>query len=476
MGLSNGHIKQDGFGMNRLSEKEHMLLKHFFVFLIIIFSSVALLPSNLYADVRPIFVVQIDGTINPATADYLSTSISQAEKADSKLLVLELNTPGGLLPSTQTMVELLLNSKIPTVVYVTPSGGGAVSAGVFITLAGHFAVMAPGTRIGAAHPVTGTGDDISGDMRTKVENDAVKQLQAICEQRGRNFTWAEKAVRESVSASDREALQEKVIDFIAVDRAKLLAELEGRTVNIKGQTLTLTHLSESPQQVIQMSFKQSVINVLSDPNIAILLGLCALLGIGLELYHPGGIVPGVVGVICLVLALTAAQVLPINYGGLALLLLGVIFFVVELFMPTFGVWGIAGVICLVLGSIYLIDAELIWGEAVGVNVTFIGAVAALVGLIFMGVGYLVLRTSQKQVTTGKEGLIHKQAIIKTPFSGQDSDLFLLGKVFVMGEYWNAKADAAYRQLLLVGQAVKIVAVEDGMRLVVEPDVSSRSKT
>lgn len=424
---------------------------------------------SIVADTRPIFVLQIDGTINPATADYLSTSIAQAEKADSKLLLLELNTPGGLLPSTQTMVELLLNSKIPTVVYVTPSGGGAVSAGVFITLAGHFAVMAPGTRIGAAHPVTGTGDDISGDMRAKVENDAVKQLQAICEQRGRNFVWAEKAVRESVSASDREALQEKVIDFIAVDRAKLLVELEGRTLNIKGQTITLTQLSESPQQIVQMSFKQRVINVLSDPNIAILLGLCALLGIGLELYHPGGIVPGVVGVICLVLALTAAQVLPINYGGLALLLLGVIFFVVELFMPTFGVWGIAGVICLVLGSIYLIDTELIWGEAIGVNVTFIGAVAALVGGILMGVGYLVLRTSRKQVTTGKEGLIHKHATIKTPFAGKDSDLFLLGKVFVMGEYWNAKADATYRDLLLVGQAVRIVAVEDGMRLVVEPD-------
>ncbi len=411
-------------------------------------------------------VLSIDGTINPATADYLETSLREAKRRNAQLVVLRLNTPGGLLPSMQTMVELILESETPIAVYVSPQGGSAISAGVFVTLAGHFAVMAPGTSIGAAHPVSGQGDDIQGDMRAKVENSAVSLIKGIAEQRGRNAKWAEKAVRESVAVTDREALEAKIIDFVAADLDKLLAELEGKTVNVSGKNITLKGLTTASQEPVEMSFKQKIINILSDPNIAILLGLGALLGLGLELYHPGVVLPGIVGAICLILSLTAAQVLPINYGGVALLLLGAAFFAVELFMPTFGVWGVAGIICFVLGSIYLIDTDLVWGtESLGVDKLLVGSVAGTVGGILLIVTYLVLKSSQRPVSTGKEGLINQFATVIKDFEPDEKNRRFIGKVTIMGEYWNAQSKDTP---LLKGARVRVVAIEPEMTLRVEP--------
>jgi membrane-bound serine protease (ClpP class) len=419
---------------------------------------------------RPVVLLTIDGTINPASDDYLKTSIKSASEKNAQLIILRLNTPGGLLPSMQSMVESLLESPIPVVVYVSPSGAGAISAGVFITLAGHFAVMSPGTTIGAAHPVTGGGEDITGDMRTKIENASASLIRAISEQRGKNIEWAEKAVRESVSITDREALEINVIDFIAGDLNKLLIELEGKTSNVKGNPVTLTNLQNAPQETIEMSFKQKVVNILSDPNIAILLGLAAILGIGIELYNPGAMLPGIVGVICLVLSLTAAQVLPINYGGLALLILGFIFFIIELFLPAFGMWGIAGIICLVIGSIYLIDTDLVWSVGgFAVDKVFIGGIAGIVGGVLLLVVYLVLKSSTSPVTTGKEGLVQKTGSVRKEFSPDPNGKYAVGMIMVMGEIWKARTDIKHLDNLKTGSQVRVTKIEPGMTLVVEPN-------
>ncbi len=415
---------------------------------------------------RPIVVISIDGPISPATDEYLRTSLDHARAVNARLFVITLNTPGGLLNSTQTMVQNLLESKIPTVVYVSPSGGGATSAGVFITLAGHFAVMAPATTIGAAHPVSGDGQDVSGDMREKVENFAVSLIKAIAEQRGRNVKWAEQAVRESVSITANDALSQKVIDFIASDLAKVFAELEGRTVNTLSGAVTLTGLSAAPVEHLPMTFMQQVRNFLCDPNIAIVLGLLAMLGIGMEFYHPGMVFPGLVGVICLVLSFIAAQVLPFNLGGLALIGLAALFFIVESFMPTFGVWGGAGVVSLVLGAVYLVDTDMIWGaDQLQVNRPFIATLATVFGLFLAGIVYLAASAQRRRVVTGREGLVGKMAQVKSEFKKSGADALQSGRVQVMGEYWNAKL-SIHSGSVHVGDWVQVAQV-DGMTLTVE---------
>lgn len=402
--------------------------------------------QGVSSDARPVMIATIDGTINPAADNYLRAAIAKAAASNAQLLILKLNTPGGLLTSMQTMVEQLLESPVPTVVYVSPSGGGAISAGVFITLAGNFAVMAPGTNIGAAHPVMGGGQDVKGHMGEKVENFAASLAKAIAEQRKRNVTWAEKSVRESVAITDREAVELKVVDFVASDIPYILEKLEGKTLTVKGATVTLSGLRQASQQEIAWSFKQKLINILSDPNIAILLGLAAIAGIGIELYHPGLVVPGVVGVVCLILSLTAGQVLPISQGGLALLLVGAGLFAVEFFMPAFGIWGIAGTICFVLGAIYFVDTDMVWSTgAFTVNRVLVGSVAGLLGATFLGLSYLVLQVRGRAVTTGKEGLLGKVATVTADFAvepgqGESSAQWYSGRVTILGENWKARIE------------------------------------
>lgn len=415
----------------------------------------------------PVVVITIDGPINPASDDFLKTSLAKAQNLNARLFVIELNTPGGLLNSMQTMVESLLESDVPSVVYVTPSGGGAISAGVFVAMAGNFAVMAPGTTIGAAHPVTGDGQDVTGDMRAKVENFAVSHIKAIAEQRGRNADWAEKAVRESVAITDREAVEKKVVDLVSQDFSSLLQDLEGKVTVVKGQPVTLSGLKEARVVRVDMSLKQKVVNILADPNVTILLGLGAMLGIGIELYHPGAILPGIFGVVCLVLSLTSAQVIPINYGGLGLLLLGAVFFAVELFMPSFGIWGAAGIVCIVLGSIYLVDMDMVWGaEGVQVDTALVGSVAGFVGLLLLGAVYLMIRTRSVQVSTGREGLCGKEGTVKVRFENRHG--VLRGKVAVMGEIWNAELRGSDGQSLEVGAPIRVVEMGSSLLLFVEP--------
>lgn len=421
----------------------------------------------------PVFVASIDGPISPASDDYLKMAIEKAELAGARLLVVKLNTPGGLLPSMQRMVENILQAKVPVMVYVSPSGGGAISAGVFITMAGHLAVMAPGTTIGAAHPVTGGGQDIGGDMREKLENFAVSLIKAISEQRGRNVRWAEQAVRESVAITDREALDENVIDFIASDLSRALAEAEGRTVNVAGSPQTLSGLRDAPMVEIEPTLRQQVVGILSDPNIAVLLGIGAMVGIAIELFHPGAILPGVVGVICLVLSLTAAQVLPINYGGLALLVLGGGFFVIEMMIPSFGIWGGAGIVCFVLGAIYFVDTDMVWGsEGFTVDKFFVGTVAAAAGLMLLGVVYLVVKTGKRKVEIGTSGLVGQQGTVRSEFKPNQAGTYAEGKVFVFGELWTARVALGEHDAPGIGDPVRVDSVAEGMVLLVHPDSNS----
>lgn len=386
----------------------------------------------------PVIVLDINGTINPATDDYLKSGIREAEAEHASLVIVRLNTPGGLLPSMQSMVQQLLDSPVPVAVYVTPGGASATSAGVFITMAGHFAAMAPGTTIGAAHPVSSGGETIEGDARAKIENFSVSLARAIAEQRGRNTTWAEKAVRESVSITDRDALADKVIDVVASDLTSLLDQIKSKTITVKGAPVTVPDLRNAPRKELQMSFKQKVVNVLSDPNVAMFLGLGAMAGIGIELYHPGLILPGVIGVICLVLSLTAAQVLPINYGGLALFVLGIAFIVIETLTPGLLIWGVAGIACLVLGSIYLIDTDLLWGMgSYALDYKLVGTTAAAVGTILLTLASVAVRTFRAPVKSGSEGLIGSKAKVISDFEESAPGIYT-GRVQIGAEIWKGE--------------------------------------
>ena len=387
---------------------------------------------------KPIFVIRINGTINPATDDYLKTSLAKAKKEEAKLFVIILDTPGGLLISTQTMVKTLLGSSVPTVVYVSPSGSAAISAGVFIALAADFAAMAHGTTIGAAHPVMLGGESMDKDAKVKIENVTVSLLKSIAEQRGRNPEWAEKAVRESLVLSEVEALGNHSIDLVATDIPQMLDKLEGRIVEVQGELHNLKNLKNAPLKFIEMSFKQRWLNVLSDPNILILLGLGALFGIAIEFYHPGAMFPGICGLICLFLALTSAQILPISYGGLALIILGAIFFIVELVIPSFGLWGIAGIVSLILGSVYLVDTDMIWSDGgFEVNKMLLITVAACVAAVIGLIASLILSSSKRKVFTGKEGIIGKKAECKEDFVFDEASNSAKGRVLIMGEIWKA---------------------------------------
>ncbi len=427
-------------------------------------------PSASLADspAGPIVLLRIEGTINPATADYLRAGLEAASLSEARLVVLQLNTPGGLLPSMQLMVESLLQSKVPTVVYVSPRGGGAMSAGMFITLAGNFAVMAPGTTIGAAHPVLNGGSDITGDMGQKIENFSVSLAKAIAEQRGRNVKWAEEAVRESVSATDREAQADGIIDFIAGDLDRLLSDLEGKSVNAAGRQVTLTGLRDAPRREIPMSLKQKVLNVLADPNIAMLVGMGALLGLGIELYHPGALFPGIFGAICLVLSLVAGQVLPITTGGIVLMLLGAAFCLAEAFVPSFGILGIVGTICVATGAIYAIDEDQVFSaSSFDVDRVSIFGAAFLVGSCFVFIARQVMKSRSRKVTTGREGLVGKEARVLVDFNeipGEPGKAH--GKVRVMGEIWKAVLDGEVQSLPKRDEALVVRSVSGDMTLVV----------
>ena len=398
-------------------------------------------------------LIVIDGSINPAVDDFIRESITRAKSNGARALVIQLDTPGGLLSSTRTIVKEILSAPVPIMVHVAPSGAGAGSAGVFITMAAHIAAMAPATNIGAAHPVAGGGQEVKGVMGEKIENFTASFSETIAQKRGRNTEWAIEAVRRSVSITETDALKKKVIDIIAKDVDDLLRQADGRKVDLDGR---MTTLSVKGVNVVrhEMSLKQKIVNAIADPNIAYMLLMAGILGLYMEFSNPGVMFPGVTGAICLVMALISLQLLSFNYAGLFLILLGIALLVGEAFMPSFGILGIGGVISLALGSFLLFDTP---NSDLTIDRTIVYTAVATMAALVLAIGYLVFRSQKAKPTLGMEGLIGEIGEVRAKLSPS-------GKVFVHGEYWNAQTQTDGQ--IDVGDKVQVVGY-DGMNLKVK---------
>jgi membrane-bound serine protease (ClpP class) len=398
-------------------------------------------------------LITINGSINPAVDDFIRESIARAKGDGAEALVIQLDTPGGLLNSTRSIVKDILGAPVAVIVYVAPSGAGAGSAGVFITLAAHIAAMAPGTNIGAAHPVGGGGEEIKGVMGEKMENFTASFSESIAQQRGRNTEWAIQAVRKSVSITEKEALKKNVIDVVAANVTDLLKQADGRTVEIAGRQQKLA-LKSAQIVPYEMNLKQKVINAVADPNISYLLMMAGILGLYMEFAHPGVFFPGIAGAICLLLAFASFQLLPINYVGLMLVLLGVALLVGEAFFPSFGILGVGGIISMALGSLFLFDSR---NSDIGVDRSIVFTAVGTLGAFVLTVSYLVFRSQKSKPTLGVEGLIGEIGEVRGKLTPK-------GKIFVHGEYWNAQGEGE----IDVGEKVKVVGYDDGMCLRVRP--------
>jgi membrane-bound serine protease (ClpP class) len=377
-----------------------------------------------------VYVIKVQGTINPSTAGFINESIAKAEKGEAEALVILLDTPGGLDSSMRDIVKGIMESNVPVIVYVYPSGARAASAGSVILLASHVAAMAPGTNVGAAHPVSIGQEKADKTMMEKVEKDAVAYVISLAKQRGRNAEWAAKSVKESASLSANDALENGVIDAMAADVDGLLAKVDARRVEVKKGRVALRTKGKKVVEM-PMPFKYTFLSYISDPNVAYILMMIGLYGMLFEIYSPGAIFPGVVGGVCLILALYAFQAIPISFAGLSLILLGIVFFILELKIVSHGVLGIAGIISLVIGSIMLIDLPY---STLGISYKTILVVAILSGIFFFGVISYAIKAQLLKVKTGREGLIGEEGITH-------SEVLDAGKVLLQGEIWNARSDA-----------------------------------
>lgn len=393
----------------------------------------------------PVLTIEVDGIINPPTAKFIIDAIDEAIRQNAQCLIIHLDTPGGLMESMRLIVKKELASTIPIIVYVAPSGARAASAGVFVTMAAHIAVMAPGTHIGAAHPVTlggGEGKE-SKTMTDKIVNDTVSFVKSIAKTRGRNVDWAEKAVTKSVSITDEEAVKLNVVDFISPDLQSLLNKIDGKVVKFDGVARTL-HTKGIKPQPIQMSWREKLLDIISNPQIAYYLLMLGGMGIFFELSTPGAILPGVVGGIFLILAFYALQVLPVNYAGLALILFGIILFIAEIKVVSHGLLAIGGVISLFLGSLMLFQSP---AEYMRLSLSVIVPAVLVTSGFFIFAMTMAIRARLKKPTTGLEGLIGETGIVAIPLSPE-------GKVSVHGEFWNAVSD----QPIEKGEKAKVIGV------------------
>ncbi len=388
----------------------------------------------------PVCVAEVEASINPGSGAYIIQSIATAHEQACALLIVTLDTPGGLLSTTRDIVKAMLSAPLPVIVYVSPPGSVAGSAGVFITLAAHVAAMAHGTNIGAAHPVAGGGKDVESesgkDMAKKVENDAVAFIESIALERHRNKDWAVKAVRDSESIPAQNALDQKVIDLIATDLDDLIAQLDGRSVALKDKIIDLRTKGREVRK-IGMSIAQRFTNAFADPQIAYILMTFGVLGIIMELYHPGAIFPGVFGAICLLLAFVSFQVLPINWGGVALIILGFALLVAEAFVTSHGILGIGGGIAVTLGGLLLINTQdpdyfvepsfaLGWSDVLPLGLAIAGIAIFIASMLVKG------KLARPQA--GKEALVGEHAVVREEIPAQGT-----GLVFLTGEIWKASA-------------------------------------
>jgi membrane-bound serine protease (ClpP class) len=394
---------------------------------------------------RAVYVLKAAGSINPGLAEFVTEGVRQAGAAKAEALVIELDTPGGLDSSMRQIVQAITGSAAPVVVYVYPRGARAASAGVFITMAADVAAMAPGTNIGAAHPVSIGMGKMDKTMEKKVVNDFVAYGRALAEERGRNADWMEKAIRQSVSIAANEALKLKVIDLIAESPEDLLAKINGRQVMVGGRKVAL-QTAGAPVREIPEGVRFTLLRHLADPNIAFILMMIGLAGLYFELAHPGVVLPGVLGAICLLLAIFAFQALPINYIGVLLILLSFIFFVLEFKVTSYGLLSLAGVVSLFLGALMLFR-----GGAGGMDISWgvLIPTVAIVSLFFIVVAGIVFRSHLQRAMSGAAGMVGERGVAYTPLNPE-------GQIFVHGEYWHAVS----AEPIAPGETVEVVEVAD----------------
>jgi membrane-bound serine protease (ClpP class) len=439
-------------------------------------------------------LLTVDGAIGPASADYILSGITAAEAGDHPLLIIEMDTPGGLDSAMRDIIKGILSSDVPVATYVSPGGSRAASAGTYILYASHIAAMHPVSNLGAATPVQiggapslpdfaeqdqgspsggnddGNGNDSDADasdkenaepqaaappadaMKAKMVNDAVAYIKGLAEQRGRNAEWAESAVRDAVSLPASEALEQNVIDVVANSVEDLLTQIDGRVVDLNGSEVTLQTAGLGVER-LEPDWRTSLLMIITDPSVAYLLMLVGIYGLLLEGYNPGALVPGVIGGICLLLALFAFQVLPVNYAGLALMLVGVALMIAEGFAPSFGILGFGGLAAFVFGSIILMDTDV---PGFGISMGLIAGVATVAGLALLGLVYMLMKARNRPVVSGLEGMIGHLAEALEDFDDR-------GSVFLDGERWTAVSPEPVKK----GQRLEVIAIE-GLVAQVQP--------
>ena len=406
------------------------------------------LPLSAAPESQDIFIIKVEDPIGPGVADFIETGIEKANDDLAACLIIELDTPGGLAESMRSIVKAILASNIPIVVYVSPSGARAASAGVMITMAADVAAMAPGTNIGAAHPVGAGGQEINKTMSDKVVNDMVAHARSVAERRERNADWVEKAIRESVAVTETEALKQNIIDLIATDTDDLIRKLNGRQIKGKGRL----NLEKAETKILSESYRTKILKTISDPNIAYILLMIGLAGLYFELSHPGAIFPGVIGGISIILAFFALQALPVNYAGILLILLAIIFFIMEMKITSYGLLSIAGIVSLALGSLMLFKGG---SPEYRLSLQVLLPTIIVISAFFVVVAGLVFRAHITKPKTGTGGLLDEIGIVKTAIDPA-------GKVFVHGELWQARS----AETIEIGTKVRVIGV-DNLVLTVE---------
>ncbi len=399
----------------------------------------------------PVVIIDVEDAISPGSTAYVVEGLEEARRQGAQLLLIRLDTPGGLVTSTRDIVKEIFASPIPVAVFVAPGGARAASAGTFITMSAHIAAMAPGTNIGAATPIAGGGSQIEGDARKKAMNDVAAFARSIASRTGRNAEWAESAVREAISVDEAEALRLKVIDLVAVDTKALLLALDGRKVKLAtGREVTLSTRG-APTVAVAPTWRQQVLSMLSDPNIAYILMLLGMYGLFFELSNPGTILPGVVGAISLLLALFALKVMPVNYVGVLLMVLAVILFLLEIKVQSFGGLSIGGVVAMTLGSLMLIDSP---DPYLQISLKVILPAVAGTALFFVWIVGLGFRAQAGPPVSGGEGMVNLVGVVSVAGGTGGT-----AKVNVHGEIWHADSD----EPLTAGEKVRVVSLE-GLRL------------
>jgi membrane-bound serine protease (ClpP class) len=400
-----------------------------------------------------IIIGEIEGIVGPITASYVTRTIQKAEDEKAEVLIFLIDTPGGLDEAMRDIIKEELNASIPIVIYVHPSGARDASAGVFITLAAHIAAMTPGTNIGAAHPVAispgGRGGDeeqgIDETMKEKMTQDAAAYIRSIAEKKNRNINWAEDAVRKSVSATAEEALKLGIIDFIAESVDELLEKIDGMEVELVGFTKKL-NTKDAVKKEIPMTWREELLKMISNPNIAYILFILGFYGLIFEITHPGAIIPGLLGALFLVLAFFAFQTLPINYTGVGLIILGIAMFVMEVLTPTYGPLTLGGIVAMTLGSLMLLNTNVPFLQ---ISKSIIIAAVGTTAAFFLFALGAVIKAMKRKPATGKEGLIGEIGTAEGDINSTE------GKVFIHGEYWNAESS----EMIKEGEKVEVLEVE-----------------